>query len=61
MSFKDEKPQSMLSKWWQMNRALYVRDSEEPPPIVEDCHSIKDAYRWRETIMKEIGDKVAEI
>lgn len=44
-----------------MNRALYVRDSEEPPPLIEDCYSLKDAYRWRETIMKEIGDKVAEI
>jgi pre-mRNA-splicing factor ISY1 len=58
---KEEKAQSMLNKWWSMKRALYVRDPDEPPPLVEDCNSLKECYRWRETIMKEIGDKVAEI
>jgi len=58
---KEEKAQSMLNKWWSMKRALYVRDPDEPPPLVEECNSLKECYRWRETIMKEIGDKVAEI
>jgi pre-mRNA-splicing factor ISY1 len=61
MALKEEKAQSMLNKWWSMKRALYVRDPDEPPPLVEDCNSLKECYRWRETIMKEIGDKVAEI
>lgn len=51
----------MLNKWWLMKRALYCRDPDEPPPLIEDCNSLKECYRWRETIMKEIGDKVAEI
>lgn len=51
----------MFSKWWLMKRSLYVRDPDEPPPIIEDCHNIQECYRWRETIMKDIGDKLAEI
>lgn len=61
MAYKEEKAQSMLNKWWSMQRALYVRDPDAPPPLVSDCNSMKESYRWRETIMKEIGDKVAEI
>lgn len=61
MAMREEKAQSMLNKWWSMKRALYVRDPDEPPPLVEECNSLKECYRWRETIMKEIGDKVAEI
>ena len=61
MAYKEEKAQSMLNKWWAMQRALYVRDPDAPPPLVSDCNSMKESYRWRETIMKEIGDKVAEI
>ncbi len=44
-----------------MKRALYLRDPDEVPPLIEDCHSLKDAYKYRETFLKEIGDKVAEI
>ena len=61
MALKEEKPQSMFNKWWAMRRALHVRDPDEPPPIIEDCNSLKECYRWRQTVMKEIGDKVAEI
>ena len=61
MALKEEIPQSMFNKWWAMRRALHVRDPDEPPPIIEDCNSLKECYRWRQTVMKEIGDKVAEI
>lgn len=61
MAHKDQKPQSMFNKWWAMNRALYVRDPDAIAPMIEECESLKECYRWRETIMKEIGDKVAEI
>lgn len=61
MGYKEEKPQSMLNKWWAMNRAMNVRDPDLPPPLIQDVTTLKDCYRWRETVMKEIGDKVAEI
>lgn len=61
MARSEEKAQSMLNKWWSMKRGLYLRDPDEPPPLVTDCHSLNECYRWREQIIKEIGDKVAEI
>ena len=61
MALKEEKAQSMLNKWYLMQRALHLRDPDEPPPLVEDCNSLQECYRWRETVMKEVGDKVAEI
>lgn len=61
MARSEEKAQSMLNKWWSMKRGLYLRDPDEPPPLVSDCHSLTECYRWREQIIKEIGDKVAEI
>lgn len=61
MALKEEKAQSMLNKWYLMQRALHLRDPDEPPPLIEDCNSLRECYRWRETVMKEIGDKVAEI
>ena len=61
MARSEEKAQSMLNKWWSMKRGLYLRDPDEPPPLVTDCHSLTECYRWREQIIKEIGDKVAEI
>ena len=51
----------MLNKWWAMKRNLYLRDPDEPPPLVSDCKSLTDCYRWREQIIKEIGEKVSEI
>jgi pre-mRNA-splicing factor ISY1 len=61
MALKEEKAQSMFNKWWSMRRALHVRDPDEPPPVIEDCNSLKECGRWRQTVMKDIGDKVAEI
>lgn len=61
MARSEEKAQSMLNKWWSMKRGLYLRDPDEPPPLVTDCHSLTECYRWREQIIKEIGDKVSEI
>ena len=61
MARSEEKAQSMLNKWWSMKRGLYLRDPDEPPPLISDCHSLTECYRWREQIIKDIGDKVAEI
>lgn len=61
MAKSEEKSQSMLNKWWSMKRGLYLRDPDEPPPLVTDCNSLSECYRWREQTIKEIGDKVAEI
>lgn len=57
----DEKAVSMFNKWWSMRRALHCRDADEPPPVIEECNSLKECHRWRQTVMKEIGDKVTEI
>lgn len=57
----DEKAQAMLNRWWRMKRMLYQQEQEERPHSTAECHSITDADKWRQDIIKEIGDKVTEI
>lgn len=58
---QDEKAQAMLNRWWRMKRMLYAQEQKERPKTVAECNNITDADKWRQDIIKDIGDKVTEI
>lgn len=58
---QDEKAQAMLNRWWRMKRMLYQQEQKERPKTVAECTNITDADKWRQDIIKDIGDKVTEI
>lgn len=57
----DEKAQAMLNRWWRMKRMLYQQDQEDRPNSAKGVNSITDCDKWRQDIIKEIGDKVSDI
>lgn len=57
----DEKAQAMLNRWWRMKRMLYQQDQEDRPNSTAGVTSITDCDKWRQDIIKEISDKVADI
>ena len=40
---------------------LYAQEQKERPKTVAECNNITDADKWRQDIIKDIGDKVTEI
>ena len=57
----DEKAQAMLNRWWRMKRMLYQQNQEDRPNSAQGVNSITDCDKWRQDIIKEIGDKVSDI
>lgn len=51
----------MLNRWWRMKRMLYQQNQEDRPTTTAGVNSITDCDKWRQDIIKEIGDKVSDI
>lgn len=51
----------MLNRWWRMKRMLYQQNQEDRPNSTKGVNSITDCDKWRQDIIKEIGDKVSDI
>ena len=51
----------MLNRWWRMKRMLYQEPQDERPTQSFECNSISNCDKWRQDIIKEIGDRVSEI
>lgn len=61
MARNEEKAQSMLNRFITMKNEEKKKPKERRPYLASECRDLAEADRWRQQIMREIGQKVAEI
>lgn len=61
MARNEEKSHSMLNRWLQLERGGPPKEKVKRPYLVELCHDIQDAQRWRLQVLREIGKNVLAI
>lgn len=61
MARNEEKAQSMLNRFITMKNEEKKKPKERRPFLASECRDLSEADRWRQQIMREIGQKVAEI
>ncbi|EXC35193.1 hypothetical protein L484_022747 [Morus notabilis] len=61
MARNEEKAQSMLNRFITMKAEEKKKPKERRPFLASECRDLAEADKWRQQIMREIGQKVAEI
>ncbi|XP_027356045.1 pre-mRNA-splicing factor ISY1 homolog [Abrus precatorius] len=61
MARNEEKRQSTLNRFVEMQAEEKRKPKERRPFLASECRDLSEADKWRQQIMREIGRKVAEI
>lgn len=61
MARNEEKAQSMLSRFRAAQKEEIEGPKERRPFLTTDCDNLKDAEKWRNSILRDIAKKVSQI
>lgn len=61
MARNEEKAQSMLNRFIAMKNEEKKKPKERRPFLASECRDLAEADKWRQQILREIGQKVGEI